>query len=142
VPFYYTNVAFRGLPVPAGPPPHPDALLPAPAQTPRRSQRRRLAGRRRLPLVLAPALPLRRGGEFAPLELRRAREALGRTQQQVADRLGVSQAYWALLESGKRDLTARLAERVTVLLPPSSNRVGLSATMLCRQLAPRPWLGN
>lgn len=57
----------------------------------------------------------------APLELRRARQARGQTQQQVADSLGVSQAYWALLESGKRELTARLAERVTILLglPPT-----------------------
>jgi transcriptional regulator with XRE-family HTH domain len=57
------------------------------------------------------------------------REALGRTQQQVADSLGVSQAYWALLESGKRELTARLAGRVTVLLdlPPTGLPVGRHA---------------
>ena len=58
---------------------------------------------------------------MAPVELRRARAARGRTQQQVADTLGVSQAYWALLESGKRELTTRLAERVIILLdlPPT-----------------------
>jgi hypothetical protein len=44
----------------------------------------------------------------------------------------VSQAYWALLESGKRELTAALAERVIVLLrlPPTGlplNRDALSA---------------
>ena len=57
----------------------------------------------------------------APVELRRARAARGQTQQQVADTLGVSQAYWALLESGKRELTAALTERVIVLLdlPPT-----------------------
>lgn len=69
---------------------------------------------------------------MAPLELRRARAARGRTQQQVADTLGVSQAYWALLESGKRELTAALAERVIVLLglPPTGlplDRDALSA---------------
>jgi transcriptional regulator with XRE-family HTH domain len=69
---------------------------------------------------------------MAPVELRRARKAHGQTQQQVADTLGVSQAYWALLESGKRELTARLAERVTVLLdlPPTGlpvDRDALSA---------------
>ena len=58
---------------------------------------------------------------MAPVELRRAREARGQTQQQVADTLGVSQAYWALLEGGKRKLTNRLVERVIVLLdlPPT-----------------------
>jgi Predicted transcriptional regulator with C-terminal CBS domains len=68
----------------------------------------------------------------APVELRRAREARGQTQQQVADTLGVSQAYWALLESGKRDLTTALAERVVILLelPPTGlpvDRAALSA---------------
>ncbi len=68
----------------------------------------------------------------AQLELRRAREARGQTQQQVADTLGVSQAYWALLESGKRELTTVLAERVVILLdlPPTGlpvDRDALSA---------------
>lgn len=69
---------------------------------------------------------------MAPLELRRARKARGQTQQQVADTLGVSQAYWALLESGKRELTTALAERVVILLdlPPTGlpvDRDALSA---------------
>jgi len=84
---------------------------------------------------LAPALPLRRGGEFAPLELRRAREALGRPSSRFADRLGVSQAYWALL--GKRQAGShrfRLAERVTVLLtlPPTGLPVGHHAVSAAR----------
>lgn len=42
-----------------------------------------------------------------PDHLRSARQAAGLTQQQAADRLGVSQAYLALLERGRRPVTAR-----------------------------------
>jgi len=78
----------------------------------------------------------------APLELRRARVAHGQTQQQVADTLGVSQAYWALLESGKREITTALAEKVVIFLelPPTRlpvDREALSAASsasLARQL--------
>jgi transcriptional regulator with XRE-family HTH domain len=54
-------------------------------------------------------------------ELRTARAGKGLTQAQAADRLGVSQAYVAMLENGKRPLTRELARRVTRLY-------GLAAT--------------
>jgi DNA-binding XRE family transcriptional regulator len=42
---------------------------------------------------------------FAPDQLRLARTAAGFTQQQAAKRLGVSQAYLALMETGRRRVT-------------------------------------
>jgi len=49
-------------------------------------------------------------------DLKAARKAAGLTQQRVAERLGVSQAYWAFLESGRRRLTGRLARKAVRLL--------------------------
>ncbi len=50
-----------------------------------------------------------------PEQLRSLRRAAGLTQQQAADRLGVSQAYLALLESGRRPVTAQLKPRIVDL---------------------------
>lgn len=47
-----------------------------------------------------------------PEQLKSARRAAGLTQHQAADRLGVSQAYLALLERGRRPLTAQLRSRI------------------------------
>lgn len=47
--------------------------------------------------------------------LRSARRAAGLTQRQAADRLGVSQAYVALLERGQRPVTAQLGSRIANL---------------------------
>ncbi len=47
-----------------------------------------------------------------PEQLRSARQAAGLTQQQAAERLGVSQAYIALLERGRRAVTAQLASKI------------------------------
>jgi transcriptional regulator with XRE-family HTH domain len=52
---------------------------------------------------------------LSPEQLRLERRAAGLTQQQVADRLGVSQAYLALLERGRRPITARLGLRIVKL---------------------------
>jgi transcriptional regulator with XRE-family HTH domain len=54
--------------------------------------------------------------------LRQARLAAGLTQQQAARRLEISQAYLALIECGRRPVTARLALRVVELygLGPSA----------------------
>ena len=56
-----------------------------------------------------------------PSRLKAARVAAGLTQQQAAERLEVSQAYWALLESGQRRLTEELAMKAVGLLnlPPT-----------------------
>ena len=50
-----------------------------------------------------------------PEQLRSARQTAGLTQQQAADRLGVSQAYLALLEGGLRPVTAQLGPRLVKL---------------------------
>ena len=50
-----------------------------------------------------------------PELLRSARRTAGLTQQRAADRLGVSQAYLALIESGRRPATARLVPRLAKL---------------------------
>lgn len=58
--------------------------------------------------------------------MKRAREARGWTQAEAAERLGVSQAYVSLLESGARPVSQRLASSVRrtfglspAALPPS-----------------------
>src|ERR1041384_6616008 len=50
-----------------------------------------------------------------PEQLKSARIAAGLTQDQAADRLGVSQAYLALLERGRRPVTAQLKSRIVDL---------------------------
>ena len=52
-------------------------------------------------------------------ELRDARERKSLTQQQVAERLGVTQAYFSMLENGRRVLPARLARRAVTVLEAS-----------------------
>ena len=50
-----------------------------------------------------------------PEQLKSARTAAGMTQQQAADRLGMSQAYLALLERGRRPVTAPLRSKIVEL---------------------------
>jgi len=50
-----------------------------------------------------------------PEQLKSARRTAGLTPQQAADRLGVSQAYLALLERGRRPMTAQLRSRIVDL---------------------------
>ena len=50
-----------------------------------------------------------------PEQLQSARRTAGLTQQQAADRLGVSQAYLALLERGRRPVTAQLEPKIVKL---------------------------
>ncbi len=57
------------------------------------------------------------------MELKSAREEKGWTQQQAAARLGVTQAYLSMIESGRRAVSARLARRL-------QRAAGLSATLL------------
>jgi transcriptional regulator with XRE-family HTH domain len=52
---------------------------------------------------------------FRPYQLRLARETVGFTQQQAADRLGVSQAYLALMETGRRRVTEQVGLKMTDL---------------------------
>lgn len=55
------------------------------------------------------------GGTLRPEQLKSARRAAKLTQPQAADRLGVSQAYLALLEGGKRPVTPALRARIADL---------------------------
>ncbi len=66
-----------------------------------------------------------------PEQLRSARETAGLTQQQVAERLGVSQAYLALLERGRRRVTSVLWLKIVKIyrlgptaLPSSADGIG------------------
>ena len=52
---------------------------------------------------------------FKPDRLRLAREAVGFTQQQAAARLGMSQAYLALMETGRRRVTEPVGLKMTDL---------------------------
>lgn len=52
---------------------------------------------------------------FTTDQLRLARETVGFTQQQAAERLGVSQAYLALMETGRRRVTEEVALKMTDL---------------------------
>src|SRR5271165_4751353 len=54
-------------------------------------------------------------GSLRPEQLRLARRSAGLTQHRAADRLGVSQPYLALLERGRRPVTAHLASRIAKL---------------------------
>jgi transcriptional regulator with XRE-family HTH domain len=54
-------------------------------------------------------------GSLRPEQLKTARTSAGLTQHQAADRLGVSQAYLALLERGRRPVTTRLKSRIVDL---------------------------
>lgn len=55
--------------------------------------------------------------------LKSARKHLNLTQKQAADRLGVSQPYFALLESGRRRLSPKLARRAVQHLQASPSVV-------------------
>jgi transcriptional regulator with XRE-family HTH domain len=59
-------------------------------------------------------------------ELRAARERRGWQQGELAQRLGVSQGYVSLLESGRRSVSKRLAARLVSLLSLSPSALPLS----------------
>ncbi len=77
--------------------------------------------------------------------LKEARERAGWTQVSLAKKLGVTQAYLSLLETGKRHLPVHLARRLTLLLdlpatmlpvlPPSVSRGSLTNDWFEAQLA-------
>jgi transcriptional regulator with XRE-family HTH domain len=64
----------------------------------------------------------------AESELRQLRAAKGWSQARAAARLGVSQTYWSLLESGSRAVTPALAERL-VRLGVAPNRLALPSDL-------------
>jgi transcriptional regulator with XRE-family HTH domain len=73
--------------------------------------------------------------------LKKLRDGLRLSQQGLAKRLGVSQAYVAMLETGQRKLTATLARKLvslgaspTVLPPGRFDLTGLDNQLLAKQL--------
>lgn len=64
---------------------------------------------------------------FKPDQLRLARETAGLTQQLAADRLGISQAYLALMETGRRRVTEEVGLKLMDLyhLGPTALPLGL-----------------
>jgi DNA-binding transcriptional regulator YiaG len=64
--------------------------------------------------------------EMKPSELKAARLKKGWVQVQVAEYLGVTQAYVNMLENGKRQLTPALRRRVTALYGLSPETLPLS----------------
>src|SRR6266496_74196 len=54
-------------------------------------------------------------GNLQPEQLKSARRAARLTQHQAADRLGVSQGYLAMLERGRRAVTAQLKTKIVEL---------------------------
>ena len=86
---------------------------------------------------------------FRPLRLRSARREAGLTQQQAAQRLHISQAYLALLERGRRPVTAQLGPKIAKLyrlgptaLPLSAAKVGhADSSSLAAGLAALGYLG-
>jgi DNA-binding XRE family transcriptional regulator len=74
-------------------------------------------------------------------ELKRARKEHNWTQQELAKRLGVSQAYVALLEAGKRNVPSQLGRRAVrvmdmnpVTLPVTKNPFSLTGETFAGQL--------
>jgi transcriptional regulator with XRE-family HTH domain len=54
-------------------------------------------------------------------QLKKARLERGWSQQEAADRLGVTQAYYSMLENGRRNLTPRVRKLMQVFkLPPTA----------------------
>jgi len=80
---------------------------------------------------------------MAGVDLRGRRKQRGLTQKEASERMGVSQPYLALLETGKRRLSGKLLRKAMRLyglspavLPPSSNPAGsVEADQLARELA-------
>jgi transcriptional regulator with XRE-family HTH domain len=69
---------------------------------------------------------------MSQLDLRAARRQRGWSEQEAAQKLGVSQSYLSMLEVGKRRLTAGLARRAMSVF-------GLPATVLPPSPPTRPW---
>jgi len=59
------------------------------------------------------------------MTLRDARERVGKTQQEMAELLGISRNYLALIESGKRPEQPDLLERALVIVNKSAKALTL-----------------
>lgn len=75
-------------------------------------------------------------------QLKRARQEQGWNQQEAAARLGVTQAYLSMLESGQRSPSPRFTRKLVqvyelspTVLPAQEVKQGVSADFLARELA-------
>lgn len=59
------------------------------------------------------------------MTLKEARERIGKTQQEMADLLGISRNYLALIEVGKRPESPDLLERALVIVNKSAKALTL-----------------
>lgn len=59
------------------------------------------------------------------MTLKEARERVGKTQQEMAELLGISRNYLALIEVGKRPESPDLLERALVIVNKSSKNLTL-----------------
>ena len=59
------------------------------------------------------------------MTLKEARERVGKTQQEMADLLGISRNYLALIESGKRPESPDILERALLIVNKSSTKLTL-----------------
>lgn len=73
------------------------------------------------------------------VDLRAARGKAGWTQANLAKRLGVTQAYLSLMESGKRRVPPRLARRLTRLLDLPPTMLPVTTTSASRDRPTNDW---
>lgn len=59
------------------------------------------------------------------LNVKRIRESMGDTQEQLADKIGVSRSYIAMLERGSKQVTVPIANQIADIY-------GVDVTELCR----------
>jgi transcriptional regulator with XRE-family HTH domain len=67
-------------------------------------------------------------GIMSGAQVRETRKARGLTQVQLAQKMGLSQAYMSLLERGQRHVPARLAAKLATVLEMSPTAVPVQAT--------------
>ena len=73
-------------------------------------------------------------------DLRKSRREANWTQNRLASRLGVSQAYLSLMERGKRPVTDHLAREVTGLLQLPATELPYPAESLFDEPVKEPWV--
>lgn len=74
-------------------------------------------------------------------DLKSARGKAGWTQARLAKKLGVTQAYLSLLESGKRPMPAHFARRLTRLFGLPATLLPVSTAPVSRERVTNEWFG-
>lgn len=75
------------------------------------------------------------------LWLRSKREELGYTQQQIADKLGITQQYYSLIENGSRraDMGIPLLNKLSEIFNITTDEIILEETSLRDKGGKRTW---